>query len=409
MTGMLAGVRIIDLTDSTAAYATKLLADLGADVIRVEPPQGDPTRRRGPFSCRAHRAGCSLLAAYLHTSKRSVTLNLAHPDGRHLFLRLLASAAAVVESDPPGRVAVEAALRWEDLREINPRLTYTRITPFGDDGPRAHWKATDLTLMAMGGLLWLAGEPLRPPLIPAGEQSGIIAGLAAAVGTLLALLHAEVHGSGQRVSISIQEAICLALENAIQFYDLEGVLRTRTGSRPREAGTGLFPCRDGFVYLMAGRMSTPRGWKAVVEWLQEAGVPGAVEMGDPVWLQYEYRTRPEAIDHFGQVFTRFASSWTKEDLYHAGQRRGIIICPVKSPQELRHDRQLAARNWFVQATPDAARMPVPFPGLPYALSACPGIAPRPAPAAGADNAAIFHDELGLPSEEMDALVEAGVI
>lgn len=346
MEGPLSGIRVLDLTNFWGIYGTKLLADLGADVIRVEPPEGDPLRRKPPM---IKSEGESAYFAYMNTSKYSVTLDLESPSGRRELEQLAESVDAVVESRPRDG-DLHALLDDAALRSRLPHLVYTVVTPFGESGPKSGWQATDVTIMAQGGLAWLAGEPDGPPLVAGGEQSGIIAGLYAAVGTLMAIDYAERTGQGQRVDVNVQEGVCMALENAIQFHQLEGRMRRRAGSFPREAGTGIFPCRDGYIYLMAGRLSTPKGWSAVIAWLNESGVAGADLLLDPKWNEYAYRATPEAARAFYSIFTRFSRHWNKAELYEEGQRRGIAISPVNTIADFVTDRQLSARKWITQVT-----------------------------------------------------------
>ena len=403
----LAGIRVLDLTGLHGAYGTKLLAELGAEVIRVEHPSGDSLRRHPPFIQDDRGVWWSLYDLYVNAAKRSITLDLTTPDGRCLFRRLSERVDAIVESDPPGAVRL-AGLAYDELARSNPRLVYTRVTPFGDEGPKRHWKACDLTLMAAGGLMWLAGEPGGPPIAAAGEQSAVIAGLYAAVGTLLAVYHAEATGEGQLVSVSVQECICSTLENAVQFYDLEGRIRRRVGSRPVEAGTGLYPCRDGYIYVHAGRLATARGWRALVAWLVEAGVPGADELTQPHWQDYSYRASREGAAAFWEIFTRFTRHHSKRVLCEEAQRRGIAMTPVNVPTEVVNDPQLAARQWFVSLHHEGLGIDLRLPGAPYRLSETPWQT-GPAPLPGQHNREVFCGELGLTIEELEALRQAGVV
>ena len=403
----LAGVRCVDLTGELGVYATKLMADLGADVIRVEPPGRDALRAKPPLWRRPDGSTESLFYAYMNTSKRAVSLDPTQPAGRALLLRLLATAQVVVESDPPG-VLGRAGITYDDLQALNPAVVHTLITPFGEDGPWADYHGPDLVLMATGGLMWLAGEPDGPPLVAAGEQANIMASLNAAAATLVALLHAEATGEGQQVSVSAQECVAASLENAIQFYDLERTVRRRRGARPQEAGTGLYPCRDGYVYMMAGRLSTPRGWRAIVEWLNEAGVPGAEVLTRPEWSEYAFRATPEASEHFWRVFTAFAATRTKAELYEEGQRRGIIIAPVNDLSDLPRDPQLLYRSYFVPVAHPELGDPILYPGPPYRLSATPWRIRWYAPLPGEHNDEVYG-ELGLGAAELADLRKAGVI
>src|SRR5665213_1041135 len=218
------GVRVLDLADKSCVYATKMLADLGAEVVRIEPPEGDPMRQLPPLDA---VTGQSLFYAYMNANKRSVVLDLETPHGQTIFRRLAETAGIVVESFPPG-VMSKRGIGYRDIvGTARPDLVWTTITPFGAEGPRADWVADDLVIQAMGGLLTLTGLPEREPLKLYGEQSCYIAGLHAASGTMLAHLHAVQTGVGQHVDVSVQECIAHTLESAIQVYAVEGVVRGR--------------------------------------------------------------------------------------------------------------------------------------------------------------------------------------
>ncbi|MBI4189492.1 MAG: CoA transferase [Betaproteobacteria bacterium] len=356
--GALSGVRVLDCADELGAYCSNLLAGLGADVIRVSSAAGTRLAEATP-------AGL-----YLNAGKRCVTFDPADANDRTWLFELARSADVVVETGPSGLLSA-AGIAREALQEANPALVLTRVTPLGSDGPDGGRYASDLTLMARGGLMWLAGDPDAPPVRPAGHQSVVAAGLYAAIGTLIALLHSESTKEGQRVEVAALECIASALENAVQYWDLEHTIRKRAGSKPREAGSGLYPCRDGYVYMMAGRLSTPRGWISVVEWLNEAGVPGAAELKRSEWSSYDYRTRPDATALFTKLFVGFAAERGKTELYEEGQARGIVICPLNTPLDLLTDRQLRHRRFFVPLKGSVLGRRVLFPRGPFVLSRTP--------------------------------------
>lgn len=329
----LAGVRVLDCTEELGSYGPLLLAALGADVVRLIDGSAVPAPSE-PY------------AQYFDAGKRLVSVPLRQPDGSGQVVQLVSRADIVVETLGCSLLQ-RAGLNEERIATLNPRAIHARIAPIGVSGPDAWHRASDLTLMARGGLMSLAGEPDRAPLRAAGHQSAVAAGLYGAVASLIALLSAEETGCGQRVDVSALEAIASALENAAQFWDLERTVRRRVGSRPREAGSGLFACEDGYVYLMAGRLSTLRGWVALVDWLNEAGTAGARILREPCWQEYSYRTTPEATAIFVDLFCRFASALRMVDLYEEGQRRGIVICPLYTARDLLADKQLRHRRFFV--------------------------------------------------------------
>jgi len=246
----LEGIRIIDLTDLSGAYSTKVLADLGADVIRVEPPGGDELRRIGPFYKGVVDPEKSLLHFYLNTNKASVTLNFTTEDGKEILKRLAKVADVIVETFPPGYLD-SLGLGYKCVSELNSDLVFASITPFGQNGPYKDFKGSDIICWAMGGLMHLGGFPDRPPVQGYEYMAYKTGSLHAAVATLIALYYREITGIGQYIDVSIQECVAQAMENAPQYYDLEKVIRCRVGNRQLEAGSGIYPCKDGFVYMVA--------------------------------------------------------------------------------------------------------------------------------------------------------------
>ena len=266
-------VRVLDLAGEIGQYCTKLLADLGADVIKIEPPSGDPVRDLPPFYHDEADRQKSLYWLNLNTSKRSVTLDLEQPEGRRLFERLVATADIVVESFEPGYLD-GLGLGYEGLARIRPDVILTSVTGFGQTGPHAHYKAPDIVGVAMAGIMWLAGDPQDPPNVPPWRQGFISASIIAAAGTLMALYHRDIHGEGQHVDVSMQEALSIAQETAMQSWDMLQSLRNRAGERGmipvNFPGIGAYECKDGYVF---GYVGTPGGapWSELLDWLIEEG------------------------------------------------------------------------------------------------------------------------------------------
>ncbi|MEU4173006.1 CoA transferase [Streptomyces sp. NPDC026665] len=365
------GVRVIDMTTALGAYTGRLFADLGADVIRVEPPGGAPQRSAPPVL----PDGTSLAFAFTEAGKRSVVLDTDDLVPTLELERLLGSADMLITSEGPSALTT-LGLHPDDVSSRHPRLIHVSISPFGLTGPWADRPASDLTLLAAGGLLALAGEADRPPVRAWGEQTAVIAGLHAATAALIALLSLEESGGGQIVDVSAQEAIAHSLENAVQYYDLEGIVRRRAGAGPVEAGTGLFTCADGWIYLVGGLGGHPLAWPAITEWLEENGLEEAAELRAPHWQEREWRRSTEGIRTFRALFERFAGERTKEELYEDGQRRGISIAPVSTPHDLLVSPQLTQRGFFRHlAVGDST---LTYPGAPYRFAGMdirPGEAP----------------------------------
>ncbi|HVV91363.1 MAG TPA: CoA transferase [Solirubrobacterales bacterium] len=354
-----ADVRVVEVGDRRGAYAGRLLADLGADVVRLQPADarpGPPPYVDGPDG------EISATAWFQDLNKRVVEVDvLAEPEA---LLGELESADVLIESFRPGELA-EAGLGLEVLRGRRPELIVVSVTPFGQTGPWAGYEATDLISLAAGGLLWLGGYPDTPPIAAFGGQSEVAAGIFAAIASILALISRRRDGVARWMDVSAQEAVVQALEDSIPEYDLNGTTRRRLGDQRREAGTGIFPCADGYINIVAGRLGTAKAWIALTEWLGEEGVEGAEELCSEKWRDFGFRRRPEAVERFREVFTGFTKTRTKYELYLEGQRRSIALGPVNTVDDLFRDGQLEARGfWRKVETPLGE---IRFPGPPYRI------------------------------------------
>lgn len=324
--GPLADSSVLELVGEFGTYAGDLLAGLGADVRRLPHPVSAEER--------------AALAAQL--SEVDVVL---HSGG--------AEAPSLPELDPA------------TVRATHPGLIVAMLTPFGSDGPKADCPSTDLVRLAAGGLLWLGGYPDGEPVAPYGGQSTLCTAIFAAIAVLLAIIERDRTGQGTTIDVSAQEVLIQALETSLPEYELTGTIRRRAGSAPREAGTGLYPCADGYVSMVAGRLGTARAWTRLREWLVEEGAPGAEELFEKRWETLEFRQRPESIARFAEVFEAFTASRGKLELYLEAQRRSIALAPVNTPAEVLLDPQLAAREFFQQLPDEATGELRTVPSPPY--------------------------------------------
>jgi len=239
------------------------------------------------------------------------------------------------------------------------------LSPAGLDGPAAGWASTDLTRLASGGLLWLGGYSDGEPVAAHGGQSTSATALFGVVGALLGLIDKERNGTGHLVDISSQEVITQGLETALSEYELTGAIRQRVGDLPREAGTGIYPCADGYVSMVAGRLGTASAWRRLREWLVETETPGADELWDDGWETLSFRQRPESVRRFAEIFGAFASQRTKSDLYRQAQMRSIALAPVNTPAEVIVDPQLSARRFFREVVNQESGAVANAPTAPY--------------------------------------------
>jgi benzylsuccinate CoA-transferase BbsE subunit len=393
----LEGLRIVEVASLAGAYAGKLFANLGADVILVEPPGGAATRHRAPFVDGQPGPDRSLEFIYLNNGKRSVTLDLDTAEGQADFRALAAECDLVIEGERPGLMA-QRGLAYPDLVNCAPSLTMTSITPFGQTGPYSLYESEDLVALAMGGFLTISGYPDREPTRIHGNQSFLTAGLYAAIGSMLAILERDGSGAGQHVDVSIQESVVMALENTIQFYDLEGRVRQRSGLTQRYTGAGLFPCQGGYVYVFVGGLAATRFWGELVRWLREERAVGVERLAGEHWTERAFRETKEARDTFAEVFGPFAAERTSQDLYYEAQRRRIPLSPVATAADVASNRQIRDRGFIVSLFSPALDREISFPGAPYMLSRTPWAATRPAPRAGEHNDEILGALAALPAQ-----------
>jgi benzylsuccinate CoA-transferase BbsE subunit len=403
--GALEGLRVLEVVGTGTAYAGRLLAGMGADVVLIEPPEGAPERHEGPFFDGVAGFERSLSFAYLHVGKRSIALDLDSADGQALFKRLVAISDIVLEGSPPGTMA-SRGLAYEDLAQIRPSLVYTSVSPFGSDGPYRDLAATDLTLLAMGGLLCLGGYSDAQPVRAHGNQALLAGAQFAAVGTMIAVLDAESSGVGQRVDVSIQECVTMALENAIQYYDLEGVVRKRRAGWQVNAGSGVFPCKDGDVYLLTGDFGSH--WSELGNWLTGDGFPAGAEFLNEKWGTREWLVTDEAKESFLEIFLPFSKSKEKVELYEGGKVRKIPLCPISTPEDIAKSDQLEVREYFTTVVDSLRARSVTMPGAPFICSETPFTISRPAPTFGEHTVEICQ-QVEIDVEAVQRYFEARVI
>ncbi|MCH2184933.1 CoA transferase [Myxococcota bacterium] len=384
-------------------WATQTLADMGADVIRIEPPGGDPTRALAPFFQGQPGPDRSLFFLYMNTSKRGITLDYTQPAGRALMLNLVRQADLVVESCPPGFLA-RYGLGYTDLAAERSTIVQTSITGFGQTRPHRDWSSTDLVAGAMGGSLYVTGEAEDPPVSLAGHQNHLMDNTAAAASSLIALRHAGKTGQGQHVDISIQETtLAISHISGVGKWLDDGIIPRRVGSGlTASVPSGAYLCRDGRVYLMVNR---PAHWAALAQWIHEE--TGNQEVLDPLFegpssRRIEYR---ELLDLFIGELTE---QHTVQDIFQEGQRRHIAFTPLYSPAEVVRDAHLAARDFFV-SVPHPSAESIRMPGAPYHHAATPWAIRRPAPRFGEHNESIYCGELGIQQHALQELIDLGVV
>jgi crotonobetainyl-CoA:carnitine CoA-transferase CaiB-like acyl-CoA transferase len=376
-----AALRVVELADDPAGeFAGKLLADLGADVVKVEPPEGAASRRIGPFADGRHGdRDASLNFWTYNTSKRSVVLDASTEDLRARD-ELIATADILLTTWTPGGLAARG-IDFDALLVQRPELVILSVTPFGLTGPWAEYHSSDLVALAAGGLLNLCGydDHSIPPIRPGGNQGYMVAASFAHCGVLLALIERQHTGHGQLVDVSMHEAIAVSgeLANPYWFYPKALVQRqTARHAQPVPTQPAIFKCADGVWVYFALVLSDPKAWSAAVAWMRDLGL--AADLAEEKFADLEYRQREFAhIQDLIEVFFLMQDSAT---VYREGQRRGLPIGPLLAPEELLDDEHLTAREFFVPVyLPTDEQRSAPFPGSPYRFSAFtsgPGRPPR---------------------------------
>ena len=367
--GPLAGLRVLELCDRLGQYAGRLLGDLGADVVKVEPPGGASGRRIGPFKDGVPHPERSLYFASFNANKRSLVLDLDRPEERHTFRRLVRDADAVLESFPPGHLAARG-LGWNDLREDNPRLVLTSITGFGQHGPYSRYVAPDIVAFAMSGVMYFNGPPDRAPLVGPCEQGYQMAGAHAAYATLAALYRRLTTGEGQWIDVSVQDVlISKPHPQLVGRYDLYGEIHPRTGSQASGGmPAALYPCRDGYVSFAVFNRNHWREFRRMI------GDPPALQ--DPIWDDQPFRyAHRDVVNLF---ILEFTLPRTRAEIVELGQAHHIATGPMNRLADFVADPQTVARGLFLEAEhPELGRYRCP--GAPGRLSASPWALRRPAP------------------------------
>jgi crotonobetainyl-CoA:carnitine CoA-transferase CaiB-like acyl-CoA transferase len=396
--GPLFGYRVLDLAGPPGLHCTKLLGDMGADVIKVEPPRGDEARYRPPFKDDAPHPEKSLYFLHYNTNKRGITLDVTKPDGRDILLELARKSDVVVESYRPAH-RDRLRLGYADLSAVNPGLIAASITPFGETGPWRDYKADDIAGLALGNLLYLAGEPGEPPLQPPGEIAYGMASTYAAFGIAVGLYHRSETGRGQHVVVSMHECAAHIAGYFIPNYGYTGAKPARASRKGEETDLyDPYPTKNGYVRIF---IIPVEQWRRLVDWM---GRPAAIS--GPEFEKMAYRRKnPEPVH---KAISEFCLRHTKEELYEEGQKRRIAVTPINTVAEFMNSEQVQARGTFVDMDHPVVGQYAHFGPVPR-LSDSPGRVTRTAPLLGEHNQEIYCGELGLTHDDLAALRASGVI
>jgi crotonobetainyl-CoA:carnitine CoA-transferase CaiB-like acyl-CoA transferase len=398
--GALNGLKVLELSEFISGpYCGKMMADLGAEVIKVEKPEGDTARRWGPFPGNIPHPEKSGLFLFLNTNKLGVTLDIESERGREIFRQLIGGVDVLIENNPPKEMA-NLGIDYRSLKKLNPTLITTSITPFGQTGPFKDYKGSDLINSHMSSEAF--GNPTEgvddrdkyPPLRGPMHAADFMTGLTAAVCTMSAVVGRRQSKTGRHVDISAQEALASVTRQELAFCLCEGLYPVRQTGRKRVGGF-LYRCKDGYVCIWSG----PH-WQKLV-----------TMMGNPDWAETElFKSQILRAEH-RQDCNKLIELWTQEytmaEIDRLGIEYDVPLAPVRTVKEVVNDEQLAYRNFFVDIDhPVAGKFK--YPGAPYKLSATPWEIKRRAPLLGEHNEEVYG-RLGYGKKDMEGLKKAGII
>ena len=398
--GALAGVRVLEWARFVAGpYCAKLFADNGADVVKIEQPGiGDEARSRGPFPGDIPHAERSALFLYLNTNKKGITLDINTAPGKEIFRKLIQEVDILVEDNPP-RLVEGLGLDYENLRSINPELIMTSITPFGQTGPYRDYRCYYLNTFHGSGFGYLTPtDPNNPhilewePIMLGGFLAEYYSGVNATIPTLAALFA----GVGQHIDVSKQETPLQIVRSNIAAYFADGEIPTRSGLSATGAWSGVMPCKDGYIHMMAPEPQ--------LEALFDL-------MGNPDWSRDE-KFKPEVFHLHSLEMRPHVLSWVaehcKREIWQGGQERGVPIAPVNDVEEVLDSEHLRARDFFVEIDHPEAGV-LNYPSAPYRFSETPARFERCAPLLGEHNEEIYCGRLGYSQQDLVNMRETGVI
>ena len=401
----LSGLRVIELADFVSGpYCCKLMADMGAEVIKIEPPGGDSARRYGPFPQDVPHPEKSLLFAYLNTSKKGMTLDVRVPLGKKVFKQLVSEADILVENNPAALME-ELGLDYASLRSLNPKLIVTSITPFGHTGPYRDYKGNDLTAMHSGGVGYATPGGVEdwenhPPMKAPGHSGDFLAALTAASGTMMALAIRDFSGAGQHVDISEQQSLAVIMRGDVMSHYYQGQTPSRIAGMSRMvASRSPLRCKDGYISLQV--------------FLDHFWANLRTVMGHPDWAQLDLfqdaRSRMDNLDALIPLMEEWTMQYTKDELYQLLQVENHIPClPVNTVADLFTNEHYRERGLFVDMEHPAIGA---FKGVgaPYRYTESPWNIYSPAPLLGQHNQEIICEILGYSREDLVTMKQLGVM
>ena len=392
----LLGIRVLDLSRVlTGPYCTMLLADMGADVIKLEiPGKGDDSRQFPPF-----KDGESLYYINLNRGKRSITLNLKHPDGKKVFLELVKICDVLLENFRPGTMD-RLGLGYEKLKEVNPRLIYASISGFGQTGPYKSRPGYDIVGQAMGGLMSITGWPDSPPTRVGTAIGDILSALFCCIGILSALQVREKTGRGQTVDVSLVDSVFASLENIPQRYFVEDHIPTRIGNRyefvyPYDS----FKAEDGWVII---------GIANDAIWERFLDASGFAYLGE----DERYNSNSRRVENHGplrEIIQEWTTNLKVDEVVRILTDHGVPSCQIYNIKEAAEDPHIGIAREMIINTSQPGLGKVSLLGNPVKMSETQPQPRGPAPSLGADTAVLLKELLGITENQIDELRSKNVL
>ncbi|MBN1849386.1 MAG: CoA transferase [Deltaproteobacteria bacterium] len=410
--GALGPYRVLDLTDEKGFLCGRLMADLGAEVIKIEPPGGDPGRSLPPFYKDDPHPEKSLYYLAYNASKKSITLDIETTDGQDIFKKLVKTADFVIESYRPGHMD-NLGLGYEDLSRINPRVVVTSISPFGQTGPYRNFHSFDLLCSAMSGHMFITGDPDRAPLHISLPQAYLLGSAEALMATMAAHYYRRKTGLGQHADVAIRDAMIKTTVNTVPMWEYKneitkrgGVFWTLRGEKQRV----LWPCKDGAVsFGMHGGGFGAKTNRELVKWMDSEGMASDF-LKTIDWENLDMETAtPELYNELSDAILRFFQTHTKKELAREALDRGVMLSPVQTVADISESTQLEARDFWDEVEHWDLNVRIRYPGAFIQITETPCLKTTRAPHIGEHNEDIYIRELKMTSEELAILSGARVI
>jgi crotonobetainyl-CoA:carnitine CoA-transferase CaiB-like acyl-CoA transferase len=411
---LLSGYRALDLTDEKGFICGKILAAMGVETIKIEPPGGDPARGIPPYIGGIPDLNKSLNWMAYNTDKRSVTLNIESEQGREIFKKLVVKSDFVIESFTPGYLD-SLGLGYKGLSEINPRIILTSITPFGQKGPYASYQGSGMVVSAMSGVMSTNGDPDRAPLKEGPETEYFESAAAAALGTAMAHYVRQKTGEGQQVDVSMQEiaakrnsANLIVWEFDKRLIPRAGIVRT-VGARSTR---WIWECKDGYVFwsYMGGKPGS-QGNRAMSKWIDDEGLDNPMR-SITNWEEFDMAAQDvskQVLDSHQRAIAALFMRFTKQEITVEGQKRGLNASIVANPSDILANPQLNARNFWVDLKNPVSGQSLRYPKYFFLSNETQNFVKSSAPIAGEYNDTLYRYELKLSESEIKELGKADVI